>query len=88
MESILPILLIYYVVTLIQDNLFYTIPAGAMETYRMAIESHVAHCEVNMLLNMFKLLSISLPILLFASFLYVFLLTTCPLNTLLLSHID
>ncbi|KAL8546567.1 hypothetical protein ACS0TY_006337 [Phlomoides rotata] len=31
--------------SLTEDNLFYTIPAGAMETYRMAIESHVTHCE-------------------------------------------
>ncbi|KAG8387286.1 hypothetical protein BUALT_Bualt02G0005600 [Buddleja alternifolia] len=30
---------------LTEENLFYTVPLGAMETYRKSIESHVAQCE-------------------------------------------
>ncbi|KAI3450859.1 hypothetical protein Pfo_007524 [Paulownia fortunei] len=28
-----------------EENLFYTVPLGALETYRKSIESHVAQCE-------------------------------------------
>ncbi|KAL8480769.1 hypothetical protein ACS0TY_027345 [Phlomoides rotata] len=30
---------------LIEESLFYTVPPGAMETYTISIESHVAQCE-------------------------------------------
>ncbi|KAK6163687.1 hypothetical protein DH2020_000551 [Rehmannia glutinosa] len=30
---------------LTEENLFYTVLPGVMETYRMSVESHVAHCE-------------------------------------------
>ncbi|KAJ0052445.1 hypothetical protein Pint_01548 [Pistacia integerrima] len=30
------------------ESLFYAVSSGAMETYRKSIESHLAHCEVNM----------------------------------------
>ena len=30
-----------------QESLFYMVPAGAMESYRKSIESHLVQCEVN-----------------------------------------
>lgn len=30
-----------------QENLFYAVPSGAMETYRKSIESHLVQFEVN-----------------------------------------
>ncbi|KAI3461860.1 hypothetical protein Pfo_018523 [Paulownia fortunei] len=30
---------------LTEENLFYTVPPGAMETYKSSVESHVAQCE-------------------------------------------
>ncbi|GFP88860.1 e1a-binding protein p400 [Phtheirospermum japonicum] len=30
---------------LTEENLFYAVPSGAGETYRMLVESHVTHCE-------------------------------------------
>ncbi|CAA2985455.1 Hypothetical predicted protein [Olea europaea subsp. europaea] len=35
---------------LTEENLFYTVPTGALETYRRSIESHVLQCEVNAVL--------------------------------------
>lgn len=36
-----------YITCVIQENLFYTVPPGAIKTYKISIESQFAQCEVN-----------------------------------------
>lgn len=38
-----------YITSDFQENLFYAVPYGAMETYKLSIKSQVAQCEVSAL---------------------------------------